>query len=101
MGLAEAKKILADSEKHSRRLVEQAQEIVEKTKLTESELEAIDFVKETQAFSIVKATELTTTIEFSESQAKVLKDQVKKVGDEKNITLETVQLAKKLEKLSV
>ena len=30
MGLAEAKKILADSEKHSRRLVEQAQEVVEK-----------------------------------------------------------------------
>ena len=30
MGLAEAKKILADSDKHSRRLVEQAQEIVEK-----------------------------------------------------------------------
>ena len=30
MGLVEAKKILADSEKHSRRLVEQAQEVVEK-----------------------------------------------------------------------
>ena len=30
MGLAEAKKILANSEKHSRRLVEQAQEVVEK-----------------------------------------------------------------------
>ena len=30
MGLAEAKKILADSEKHSRRLVEQAKEVVER-----------------------------------------------------------------------
>ena len=84
-----------------------ASELQELFTFTESELTSIDFTvrqgsdgKSTYSWSPDKAKELTRVFKLSEGQLKVLKDRIKQLANEKEITLENVKIAKKIENLA-